>query len=93
MTQTTTDYGHAWGGDVGTKDTVLVSYFWGGTDPVYTTREEFWLVKDDERVQWRTSHWDGAAWVIDQTVTHNTFVNQLLVQPNFACGFGPPGWQ
>jgi hypothetical protein len=94
-TVTTTVRAKVWGGDLGTRDTVLVQYFWGGTDPsaVYNTREQFWLVKGFGRAQWDTAHWDGAAYVTDSTVTHNTVASGNLVQPNFACGFGPPGWQ
>jgi hypothetical protein len=81
----------AFGGDVGTRLSIIVSYYYGGT-----AREQFFYVKGLGLVQWQLAHLVSGApitgvYAVNQTSLTNMIVNGGCPTPIFPCYLSIPG--
>ena len=80
----------AWGGSVGSVETIEIQYYWGIANettvpPQSGTRERYELAHGFGQIQWDTSHWNGSGWTVDQTSTNLTKSAGGAPVPNFGC--------
>lgn len=80
----------AWGGDVGTQQTILVTYYYGSS---FGSRERFFLVKNVGLVQWDVAAGTfGGSYTVSQTSQYITRTSGGSPVPYFPCQTGASWW-
>src|SRR5579859_3781220 len=79
----------AFGGSVGTQHTIERLHAWGLTSvaipPQSGHLEIYDLVHGFGQVEWRSYHWGGSSWVLDQDSLDNTLASGGAPTPMFSC--------